>query len=104
MEHNIESALEVDEAMYRYLSADQAKEIGPRIKSLLKKKGVTVTEAAENFNIGRSNYYKFLQGTRNMPIELLVAHCVFLDVSLSYLILEWKFRSGTAKTIFIREK
>lgn len=72
--------------MYRYLSADQAKEIGPRIKGLLKKKGVTVTEAAENFNIGRSNYYKFLEGTRNMPIELLVAHCVFLDVSLSYLV------------------
>ena len=86
MEHNIEFTLEVDEKMYRYLSADQAKEIGPRIKSLLKKKGVTVTEAADAFSIGRSNYYKFLQGTRNMPIELLVAHCVFFNVSLSFLI------------------
>lgn len=72
--------------MKKYMTVDEIKAIGPRIKKLLKDRNIKIDTAAEVLGFERSYYYKLLKGNRSMTIDCIIAHCCFLDVSISYLL------------------
>ena len=53
---------------------------------LLKEKGIKAEEAAVDLGFDRSYYYKLLKGSRPMTIDSIIAHCQYLDVSISYIL------------------
>ena len=72
--------------MKKYLTVEEMKAIGPRIMKLLKEKGIKAEEAAVDLGFDRSYYYKLLKGSRPMTIDSIIAHCQYLDVSISYIL------------------
>ncbi|MDO4487216.1 MAG: helix-turn-helix domain-containing protein [Oscillospiraceae bacterium] len=72
--------------MKKYFTNEEVKAIGPRIRKLLDENGISVAEAAGELGIEVSYYYRMLKGTRPMTIDNLIAHCMYLDVSLGYLL------------------
>lgn len=74
------------DAMKKYFTNEEVKAIGPRIRKLLDENGISVAEAAGELGIEVSYYYRMLKGTRPMTIDNLIAHCMYLDVSLGYLL------------------
>ena len=65
---------------------EEAHKIGPRIKEHLFQKGISIQKASDDLQIEKSYYYKLLKGDRGMTIDNIVAHALYLDVSIEYLL------------------
>ena len=69
-----------------HLEISEIRGVGPRIREILDEKKIPVRRAAEDLNIDPSYYYKMLKGTRQMTLENVIEHCLYLDVSIGYLL------------------
>lgn len=62
------------------------KEIGERIKSLLRQKGKSVAELADYLNLHRATVYGILNGTISLSLERALQIAEFLGVEISDLV------------------
>lgn len=72
--------------MGTYIELDAMKKVGPRVRAILDERKIKVKVAAEDMQIDLSHYYRLLRGERSMTVDNLIAHCLYLDVSILYLL------------------
>ena len=57
-----------------------------RLREIRKEKGLLQREVAEAVGISPSTYANYEQGTREPPIQLIIAFCKFFQVTSDYLL------------------
>lgn len=62
-----------------------AKKIGACVRKLRENRVMTIGCLAEEMNCSRNHMNKAERGVRSYPIDLLIEHSQFFDVSLDYL-------------------
>lgn len=57
-----------------------------RIKNLREDANLTQTELSSYLNLSRRSYSHYENGTRNLPVDVLIAIAGFYNVSIDYLL------------------
>lgn len=57
-----------------------------RMKDLRKDAGLTQTEISRYLNLSRRSYSHYENGTRNLPVDILISIADFYNVSIDYLL------------------
>ena len=78
------------------------KKCGKRIQDMRNSIGLTQDQLAEKLNIATSTLGNIERGSKGISIDLAVAFCVVLDVSLDYLILGERNKYLSMKEIIHR--
>lgn len=72
--------------MKLYFGVEELSGVGKRIREMLLQKQIPVKDAAQSLGIEVSHYYRLLKGERSFTLENVIAHSVYLDVSIGYLL------------------
>lgn len=57
-----------------------------RMKDLREDAGLTQTEISRYLNLSRRSYSHYENGTRNLPVDILISIADFYNVSIDYLL------------------